>query len=65
MRWRVTWKSKFIAVLLILALCTPAFAIGQDKIGHFAVGSAIGWVGTTAGEWVLGIGHGKRIEGSV
>jgi len=44
----VTWKSKFIAVLLILALCTPAFAVGQDKIGHFAVGSAIGWVGTTA-----------------
>jgi len=44
----VTWKSKFIAVLLILALCTPAFAIGQDKVGHFAVGSAIGWVGTTA-----------------
>lgn len=44
----MTWKSKFIAVLLILALCTPAFAVGQDKIGHFAVGSAIGWVGTTA-----------------
>jgi len=43
----VTWKSKFIAVLLILALCTPAFAM-NDKVGHFAVGSAIGRVGTTA-----------------
>jgi hypothetical protein len=44
----VTWKSKFIAVLLILALCTPALAIGQDKVGHFAVGAGLGWVGTTA-----------------
>jgi len=59
------WKSKLVAIALILALASPAMAIGQDKVGHFAVGSAIGWVGTTAGEWVLGIGHGKRIEGSV
>ena len=41
------WKSKIVAVVLILALCTPAFAM-NDKVGHFAVGSAIGWVGTTA-----------------
>ena len=40
------WKSKIVAVVLILALCTPAFAM-NDKVGHFAVGSAIGWVGTT------------------
>ena len=42
----MTWKSKFIAVLLILALCTPAFAM-NDKVGHFAVGAGLGWVGTT------------------
>ena len=41
-------KSKLVAVVLILALCTPAFAVGQDKIGHFAVGAGLGWVGTTA-----------------
>jgi len=28
-------KNKLVAVVLILALCTPAFAVGQDKIGHF------------------------------
>ena len=43
----MTWKSKFIAVLLILALCTPALAM-NDKVGHFAVGAGLGWVGTTA-----------------
>lgn len=41
-------RKKIVAALLVLALCTPALALGQDKIGHFAVGSAIGWVGTTA-----------------
>jgi len=41
-------KNKLVAVVLILALCTPAFALGQDKVGHFAVGAGLGWVGTTA-----------------
>lgn len=39
-------RCRLIAILLILALCSPAYAL-SDKAGHFIAGSALGFVGTT------------------
>lgn len=39
--------KRLICLLLILTLASPVCAIEQDKVGHFAVGSTLAWVGTT------------------
>jgi hypothetical protein len=39
-------SCKLVAVLLILVMASPAFAI-NDKAGHFIVGGALGMLGTT------------------
>ena len=47
-------RCRLIAILLILVIAAPCVAIEQDKVGHFAVGSALGFAGTTAenGFWL-------------
>ncbi len=54
---------KTIAILLILVMTSPAFAI-NDKAGHFIAGAGIGMLGTTPenGFW-LSVGVSAIKEG--